>query len=107
MVWIVLNNAIALWGNDVIMYLESVFLVLRELMEHGALKIANAQKMAPPFAYIPRVNVFVLPIIMAIGINFKISTSNSCRAINIMSLLYTCKVQYIVFLKKYIVGNKT
>ena len=68
MVWIVLNNAIALWGNDVIMYLGSVFLVLRELMEHGALKIANAQKMAPPFAYIPRVNVFVPPIIMAIGI---------------------------------------
>ena len=74
MVWIVLNNAIALWGNDVIMYLGSVFLVLRELMEHGALKIANAQKMAPPFAYIPRVNVFVPPIIMAIGIIFKISS---------------------------------
>ena len=69
MVWIVLNNAIALWGNDVIMYLGSVFLVLRELMEHGALKIANAQKMAPPFAYIPRVNVSVLPIIMAIAVN--------------------------------------
>jgi hypothetical protein len=51
------------------MYLESVFLVLRELLEHGALKIANAQKMVPPFAYIPRVNVFVLPIIMAIAAN--------------------------------------
>ena len=49
------------------MYLESAFLVLRELMEHAALKIVNAQKMVQPFAYIPLVNVSVLQIIMAIG----------------------------------------
>ena len=51
------------------MFLESVFLVLRELMEHAALKIVNAHKMVQPFAYIPRVNVSVLPIIMAIAVN--------------------------------------
>ena len=51
------------------MFLESVFLVLPELMEHGALKSVNAQKMEQPFAYIPRVNVSVLPIIMAIAVN--------------------------------------
>lgn len=56
-------------GKDVIMFLESVFLVLPELMEHAALKSVNAQKMEQPFAYIPRVNVSVLPIIMAITVN--------------------------------------
>ena len=67
MALIVLINANVKPVNVVIMCLVNVFPAQKALMECDVLKNVNVLKMAPPYAYIPLGNAFVLPITMAIG----------------------------------------